>query len=163
AGAVPILDASQGQLVEVAAVAAGGEDERARERLGADRDGAAVPRMPREHEAVVVAIDRVGRVGAGALAARLSHDVFPPAEDGNGTPPNSAVGCRPGVHAKSGGLNERLWQPRGQDARICGACVRLSGRAYAPPRGSVPQARTFSWTLPIWMMSLTLSGRLLPG
>src|SRR5581483_1663355 len=64
--------------------AAGGEDERAGEHLGADGDGAAVVGVAGEDEAVVVTVHGVGRVGARAFAARLSHDELPPAMNDRG-------------------------------------------------------------------------------
>src|SRR5262249_29976076 len=74
-GGVPVTLAGQGQLVEVAAGPARGGDGRGGEGLGNHRDGSAGPAVSVEDHAVVVAVDGIGGVGAGAFGAGLSHDV----------------------------------------------------------------------------------------
>ena len=74
AGGAPLFLTGEGQFVEAAASASGGKNEGTGEGLGPDRHGTAAPLVPAQDEAVVVAIDGLGRVGAGALRAKLSHD-----------------------------------------------------------------------------------------
>src|SRR5206468_2836530 len=70
---VPVGVAGAGQLVEVAALPAGGEDERRREGLGAGGDGAAlVVRV--EGDAVEVTELRVRRIDPRAGPANVRHD-----------------------------------------------------------------------------------------